>query len=273
MRHALPAPIVLLRPLLFLLALLIPGALGATLRADVEPARPGGDVDRDRPGGKKDEDAPAPKPEVGKPGEDGNKADDPEAIHQKLEAEARENLKEINRLMDKVRNDLAQKQTGEPTQAQQRDVVRKIQELIDKIQNAPRSSSQSDSDNPNEKPQKGQKGQKKQSSQRQENEKQGLRPDQKDGKDKKPGSPKDQDPKGSGKVENDRKMAGKLPPSAAGTLKDKAEQLERWGVLPKKVVEQMMSGNRKGYPPEYEEIISKYYERLSKLYEETRSGE
>ena len=79
----------------------------------------------------------------------------------------------------------------------------------------------------------------------------------------------DQEPKGRGKVDNDRRELGKPPPSGALSLKEKAELLERWGVLPKRVVEQMQAGNGKEYPVEYREIISRYYEKLSKLYEET----
>ena len=45
------------------------------------------------------------------------------------------------------------------------------------------------------------------------------------------------------------------------------ETLDRWGLLPKRLVEQMRSADGKDYPPEYKEIISRYYERLSKLYE------
>ncbi len=107
---------------------------GGLLLADVE--RPGAG-NPDRKDGKEDakEGEGKAEPELGKPGEDGAKAGgDHEALHDKLEAEGRANLKEIARLMEKVRNDLSQKQTGGPTQGDQREVVKKIQELIDKLE-------------------------------------------------------------------------------------------------------------------------------------------
>ncbi len=78
-----------------------------------------------------------PEPEMGKPGGPGKVQDeaDHEAIHQKLAAEGEATLKEIARLMEKVQNNLSRKDTGEPTQSDQGEVVKKIQELIDKLEN------------------------------------------------------------------------------------------------------------------------------------------
>jgi len=56
-----------------------------------------------------------------------------EAIHRQLEEEGERNLREIARLMEKIQNNLSQKETGDATQTDQQEVVRKIQELIDKL--------------------------------------------------------------------------------------------------------------------------------------------
>ena len=54
-------------------------------------------------------------------------------VHERLEKEAKENLDEIARLMEKIRDDLSQKKTGPATQSRQKDVLKKLDELIAKI--------------------------------------------------------------------------------------------------------------------------------------------
>jgi hypothetical protein len=63
-------------------------------------------------------------------GPDGESHED---LHRRLETESRENLKEIARLMELVRGDLAGRKTGEETQKREQDVIRRLQELIDKV--------------------------------------------------------------------------------------------------------------------------------------------
>ncbi len=81
------------------------------------------------------------------------------------------------------------------------------------------------------------------------------------------------EPKGNQKVPNDRRELGKLPPAKAVTIEEKMKVLERWGLLPKRIVEQMRDSSGKEYPAEYREIISRYYERLSELYEDANKQE
>ena len=56
-----------------------------------------------------------------------------EEVHEKLEKEAKENLDEIARLMELIRDDLSQKKTGAATQGRQKDVLKKLDKLITKI--------------------------------------------------------------------------------------------------------------------------------------------
>jgi hypothetical protein len=198
--------------------------------------------------------------------------DEHEKLHQKLAAEGDANLKEIARLMEKVQGNLAKKQTGDATQNDQQEIVKRIQELIDKLgkgwSSCGGSGDQSQS-NPSGSSASQKQQQKKSGSeqQRAENEKQRIEAEEQA---KREQAKKDRE-KSSGKVPNDRTEQGKMPPAdQAKTLAEKAEALERWGVLPKKVVEQMRASNGKDYPAEYRELISRYYERLSKVYEENK---
>jgi hypothetical protein len=80
----------------------------------------------------KDGKAGKAEPELGKPGKRLN-VEEHEKMHQDLAAEGEANLKEIARLMEKVRGNLSEKRTGDPTQNDQQEIVKKIQELIDKL--------------------------------------------------------------------------------------------------------------------------------------------
>jgi len=107
-------------------ALVISAALGLLVAGGVWA-----EIDRPRA----DEKDKQPKPELGEAGGDegGLSPDEHDAIHKKLAEESEANLKEIARLMEKIRDSLSRKQTGEPTQSDQRDAVKKLQELIDKV--------------------------------------------------------------------------------------------------------------------------------------------
>jgi len=54
-------------------------------------------------------------------------------VHRRLEKESKATLKEITRLMEKVRGSLADKKTGAATQEKQQAVVKKLEELIDAL--------------------------------------------------------------------------------------------------------------------------------------------
>ena len=87
----------------------------------------------DKPGGEKGN-AGAGKEEKERPGPGKRlNLEEHEKLHQKLATEGEANLKEIARLMEKVQNNLARKQTGDSTQSDQQEIVKRIQELIDKL--------------------------------------------------------------------------------------------------------------------------------------------
>lgn len=61
------------------------------------------------------------------------------------------------------------------------------------------------------------------------------------------------------------------PPDAkVGSLQDQMKELQRWGLLPQKLAEEMLFSSGKEAPAEYREIISKYYKRMNEFYDESR---
>ncbi len=97
------------------------------LAADIDKLKPIG-PERDKVDeGKKDQ----PRAEMGEPGKDDEA--EHEKIHQKLAEEGQANLKEIARLMEKVRDNLSRKETGDRTQSDEREIVKKLQDLIEKL--------------------------------------------------------------------------------------------------------------------------------------------
>jgi hypothetical protein len=76
--------------------------------------------------------------------------------------------------------------------------------------------------------------------------------------------------KKGGQVENDRTDEAEPPPSKVLALKAELLELERWGLLPPKVTEEMLSASGKEAPAEYREIISRYYRRMNRFYAPSR---
>lgn len=56
-----------------------------------------------------------------------------------------------------------------------------------------------------------------------------------------------------------------MPKAESGKLADAVNEAKRWGILPLKVAESMLSAGGKEVPPEYREIISRYYKRMTEL--------
>lgn len=71
---------------------------------------------------------------------------------------------------------------------------------------------------------------------------------------------------------NDKVAEGKAPKDSSEELEARKRKVGRWGFLPPKVREEMLSTSGKEVPPEYREIVEKYYKRISDFYERvTRS--
>ncbi len=58
---------------------------------------------------------------------------------------------------------------------------------------------------------------------------------------------------------------GEVPKAESGKLADAINEAKRWGILPLKVAESMLSAGGKDVPPEYREIISRYYKRMTEI--------
>ena len=200
-------------------------------------------------------------------------AESHEDLHQRLEKESRENLKEISRLMEQVQNSLAKKNTGAATQKQEKDVIQKIDGLIKKISKGcgkPSCSSCSSGKSGKgskpkliEKKSKGNKpGQKK--NQKDVAKKEKMKPGQ-----KKKGKSQKKEPTGKpedpGKTRNDQVADGKLPDSKLSALMKKLMGKAQWGRLPNKLREEIGSSSQKEFPREYREIIAQYYKRMSEV--------
>lgn len=56
-----------------------------------------------------------------------------EDYHRRLAKEGEENLKEINRLLDEIQKNMAQKNTGAATQEKQRQAVERMESLIKEL--------------------------------------------------------------------------------------------------------------------------------------------
>ena len=217
------------------------------------------------------------KPELDGAGSDG--------FQQDVLDEGRKNLEEIQRLLDEVQNDLSNQQTGQGTQSKQQSAVKKMTSLIDKLVKACQQGQPSGEGGGKPQPTSGQQpkdgsegqGQKPGSKRQQQNQLSSEK--QKGGqKEKGQGEPKDQQQGGSkpedqetdspGKVPNNAKADGSAPESGkANPLVDKLRKSKRWGTLPDKIREQMLSAGSKEAPSEYRDIIERYYRRISEFYD------
>jgi hypothetical protein len=72
--------------------------------------------------------------------------------------------------------------------------------------------------------------------------------------------------KKDGRAENERVADRKPPEAKSGKLTDELRERARWGLLPPKLAEEMLLSTGKEAPPEYREIISRYYRRMTEQY-------
>jgi len=187
--------------------------------------------------------------------------------HERLLKDGEENLKEIQRLLDEIKGNLAQKNTGKATQAKQREAVERMNKLVTDLakgcskcaSGGGGSSGEKKPGSPQSKSGKKPGGEKqKQMSRKQREKMQAQQQRSESGKKEK------QD----GQTENDRSDTGDPPEAVAGSLPDHLRKLhERWGVLPPRMVEEMMSSGGKEIPAEYRMIYSRYLKRIGEYHE------
>jgi hypothetical protein len=95
-----------------------------------------------------------------------------------------------------------------------------------------------------------------------------MKPDQKKdgGEQNEPGDRKPSgEPKSGDESRNDQVADGKLPESKIGQLLQQMMGSAQWGLLPRKLREEMGSSAAKEFPREYRDIISKYYKRMAEV--------
>ncbi len=199
---------------------------------------------------------------------------DHEDFHDRLIEEGEKTLEEINKLLEQVQKDLGNQQTGGATQAKQKQVTERMEHLIKKLGQSCSKCSSSSSSSSKKQPISQKQGQ----SQKEESDKLGEKEKKKSEKrqnqkqrvqNEKPESTQEKEEQGKkekgGKVENDRKEDGPAPESKSSKLADQINEARRWGVLPMKVAETMLFSSGKEAPPEYREIISRYYKKLTEV--------
>ncbi|MEM7230532.1 MAG: hypothetical protein AAF517_00065 [Planctomycetota bacterium] len=212
---------------------------------------------------KSDDEAKA-KPELDRGGQSGT--------GENLLEEGQKNLETIQKLLDDVQNDLSGSNTGAGTQAKQQKAMKEMESLIKKLSDACKNcqgggggggggkKQQQAQKKPGQK--KGQ-GQKQRQNQNQlKSQKQQLADQKKQQQQKGQKNPKNgQDDKGKQRTEE-----GKSPDSGKAELVDRLRRFERWGLLPEKMHDQMISASSKEPPREYRDIIERYYKRISDFY-------
>ncbi len=212
-------------------------ALPATLR---------GDLDKDEL--KKKQDAEA-KPSLGD--EEGND------FYKNLAREGEKNLREINELIDKIQDDLANRSTGNETQKMQQQAVQKLERLIKEIAKASQQQSSSSSSQQQQKQKQQQQQQQQQQRQQQKKmDSQQMKPDEQQQQQ----SEKERNDQQNREHERVEKPAA--PDGQKGSLLVRLRQNARWGLLPRKVTEALSSSDKEA-PAEYREIIVRYYKKMS----------
>ena len=212
---------------------------------------------------RKDSDGEAKKPRAEL---DKGEGEGHEDYHRRVVKEGEENLKEIQRLLDEIEKNLAQKKTDPATQAKQKQVVERMNKLIEEIGKQCSECSSSSSSSSSKKDQASQKqkesSSKKQKAEDEEESKKKSAEEKMQAQREKPESEKES----KGKVDNDRVQDDVPPDAKVGALREELRERARWGLLPPKLAEEMLLSTGKDLPPEYREFISKYYKRMNDQY-------
>lgn len=190
-----------------------------------------------------------------------------EDYHRQLIEEGKSNLAQIQKLLDEIQGDLAQRQTGSETQQKQQQVVERLTRLIEEMAKGCQACKSAQSQSP----QSGGGGQKPQQ-QTASGEKEKQTPEARENQKDLSGSPQQKEEDGQKEdnrdaLPNDQVADGENPESADSDLGEAARKTGAWGFLPPKVRDEMLSASGKEAPLEYREIIDRYYKRISDFYE------
>jgi hypothetical protein len=183
----------------------------------------------------------------------------------RLIEEGEKNLEEINKLLDQIQKGMAARQTGGAVQGKQAEVVERLDKLIENLGKCSSCSSsggqsyKKDSQ-PKDQPEQQQAGSEQQQ-QKAGKDQQMQAQQQKSAQQK----CEQEEAKKSGKVANNRTADGPPPDARDGSLKSGIEQARRWGVLPSKIADSILSSAGKEAPLEYREIISRYFKRMAEM--------
>jgi hypothetical protein len=225
-------------------------------------------ADADREGRREKEKLEAEKAEKDARPQLGGHDAEHEDYHRKLAIEGEKNLQEIRRLLDEIQKNLSGKQTGAPTQERQASVVKRMDELIDKLNQecgkcqGSGSGSKSNSQSSQQKPQS-EEERKRQEAEARKNQKDVRSPQQEQQKEQ-----QQEEPDNPGKVDNTRVADDKNPDAKNPNLPENLRKGARWGFLPPKLREEMLSATGKEAPAEYRQMVEKYYKRMSDYYEQ-----
>ncbi|MCZ6795864.1 MAG: hypothetical protein O7J95_19825 [Planctomycetota bacterium] len=231
-------------------------ALGPSLRAEVDKEKRDAEEKKARPELEHDR--------------GGRDRDSHKAFHEKLLSEGEENLEEIRRLLDDIQNNLAQKNTGSSTQSQQKKAVQRMKDLIKKLSDGCKMCQASGGGGKGSK--KGAGGQGQNESEKKEAARQAQARKNQTQVGSEQSKPREQGKKEDNRdrLPNNRFDKDRLPDSGKAKLIERLRKSGRWGFLPPKVREEMVSAAGKEAPAEYRDIIERYYQRISDTYNPRR---
>ena len=193
-------------------------------------------------------------------------------FHERQVEDGEKNLKEIQRLLDEIQDGLASKQTGETTQKRQGQVIKRLDQLIKKLSKTCAQCQKGGRGSNSPQPSQGNSQSRKQKAadesqeeaerREQQNQRDQTRLEEEKNQQKEKDNP--------GKVPNKKVADDKSPDNKGGKLRPWFRGGSDWGRLPPKMREELLSTRSKDAPPEYSNIVERYFRRLGDYYDRQR---
>lgn len=243
--------------------------------------------EKDKEKAKEEKDKDKAKVEKDKDKKDKEKAKEDELIPEDgpmgdPQEDERDVLERVSRNMRGAQDKLSNKETGDPTQQQQRDVLKDLDDLINRSQQQEQGggggggAQQQQQDDQNDQDKQNQQG----GAQKQQRTKAGQKMTQKQGQQQQARAqrqprPRNQmarnDPKeGEGKGEKQKPMGGGGEDPGQGGNSDRGKETDEkqykdvWGHLPESLRAEMNAySNPKPFMPRYDDLIKKYYRTIA----------